>query len=431
MKPRLRAVLRAPSFLVLAGLALGFLGAMIWQNLMPDRRELTSPVAPVVSAGSAEFVQTMNGLFGGNVQGGNRIDTLINGDEIFPAMLDAVRSAERTITFETYIYWRGAIAQEFAAALAERAAAGVEVRVLLDWQGSVPMDRDLIERMEAAGVVVHRFRPVSWYTLDKVNNRTHRKILVVDGRIGFTGGVGIGDEWLGDARHPGEWRETHYRVEGPAVAGLQEAFFDNWVEATGEVLKGTGFFPPVEEAGTIVAHTVKSSVGGPNRIHLMMMTAIASAEERVLVGTPYFVPDEVAKAQLIAARERGVEVDVIVPGPHMSKAFVKNASRHFWGELLEAGVRIHEFQPTFYHPKIVLVDEAWVTVGSSNFDERAFRLNDEANLAVFDRDFVREQAAIFEADLLRSRPVTLADWQSRPFRQKLTDWAWSWFRVQF
>jgi cardiolipin synthase A/B len=375
-------------------------------------------------------MRTIDGLLGSSLSQGNRIETLRNGDAIFPAMLEAVRSAERTITFETYIYWSGFIARDFAEALAERAEAGVEVRVLLDWQGSVPMDRDLVEMMEAAGVRVERFRPIHWYTLDKINNRTHRKLLVVDGRVGFTGGVGIADEWLGDARHPGEWRETHYRVEGPTVAGLQEAFADNWIEATGEVLQGDGFFPPLEPVGDSLAHMVKSSTGAANRMHMMMMTAIASAESHVRIGTPYFVPDEVAKAQLLEARARGIEVEIIVPGPHMSKDFVRNASRHFWGPLLEAGVRIHEYQPTFFHAKIVIVDEAWATVGSSNFDERAFRLNDEANLGVFDPAFVREQVAIFEEDLGRTREITLEEWEQRPFRQKAVDWAWSWLRVQ-
>ena len=398
---------------------------------MPDRRELTSPVEHVVAASDPLFFHTMDGLFGSNVSDGNRIETLLNGDEIYPAMLAAVEAAERTITFETYIYWRGAIAEDFADALAGRAEAGVEVKVLLDWQGSVPMDRAIRDRMEAAGVQVVRFRPVHWYNLDRINNRTHRKLLVVDGRVGFTGGVGIGDEWLGDARHPGEWRETHYRVTGPVVAGLQEAFADNWVEATGEVLKGSGFFPGLDrQPDGVRAHMTKSSAGGRNTMHLMMMTAIASAERHVRIGTPYFVPDDVAKHQLIAARQRGVEVDVLVPGAHMSKAFIRNASRHFWGDMLEAGVRIHEYQPTFYHPKVVIVDDAWVTIGSANFDERAFRLNDEANLGVFDAGFAREQAAIFDADLDRARQITLAEWESRPLRQRITDWAWSWLRAQ-
>jgi cardiolipin synthase A/B len=427
----LRRLVRSRIVLLGLGILLGLLGALVWQNLMPDRRELTSPVAPVLAASDPLFFQTMNGLFGSNVSEGNRIETLRNGDAIFPAMLEAIRNAERSVTFETYIYWRGAIAEEFADALADRARAGVEVKVLLDWQGSVPMDHAIKEAMEAAGVQIVRFRPVHWYTLDKINNRTHRKLLVVDGRVGFTGGVGIGDEWLGDARHPGEWRENHYRVTGPAVSGLQEAFADNWVEATGEVLKGEGFFPPLEpQADGVRAHMVKSSAGGRNALHLMMMAAIASAERHVRVGTPYFVPDEVAKFQLIEARRRGIEVDVLVPGAHMSKAFVRGASRHFWGDLLEAGVRIHEFQPTFFHPKMVIVDDAWVTVGSANFDERAFRLNDEANLAVFDAAFAREQAAIYDDDLARARQVTLAEWESRPMRQRIADWAFSWFRAQ-
>jgi cardiolipin synthase A/B len=425
-----RRLFRSRLLVLVLGVGFGVLATFVWQNLSPDRRELRAPVAPQVRAESGAFQRTMNGLFGSNVSGGNRIETLQNGDEIFPAMLAAIRDAVQTVNFETYIYWSGAIGEAFAEALAERAAAGVEVRVLLDWQGSVPMERRLVEMMTGAGVRLDRFRPIRWHTIDKVNNRTHRKLLIVDGTVGFTGGVGIGDEWLGDARHPGEWRETHYRITGPVVAGLQEAFADNWVEATGEVLKGDPHFPPLERTGASAAHVTKSSVGGPNVMHLMMMTAIASAERRVYVGTPYFVPDEVARRQLIEARARGVAVDVLVPGPHMSKDFVRDASRHLWGELLEAGVRIHTYQPTFYHAKIVLVDDAWVTIGSSNFDERAFRLNDEANLGIFDPDFVREQAAVFEADLARAREITLEEWQSRPLGQRISDWARSLLRTQ-
>ena len=400
-------------------------------NMLPDRRELRTPVAPVVSTSSPDFARTITGLFGSNMTFGNRIDILQNGDEIFPAMLDAIAAAQYSINFETYIYWSGQVAEDFATALIAQAQDGVDVRVLLDWVGSIRMDTALVEKMEDAGVHVVRFRPLRWYTLDRINNRTHRKFLIVDGQVAFTGGVGIGDEWLGDARNPDEWRETHYRVTGPVVAAMQGGFVSNWVEDTGELLQGDTFFPPLEEAGGQATQFVLSSTGSRNYMHMTLMTAIASAEGHIRITTPYFVPDDVAISQLVQARARGVEVDIIVPGDHMSKEAVRRASRHFWGDLLKAGVRIFEYEPTFMHAKLLIVDDAFVSIGSTNFDERSFRLNDEANLNVFDTGFAAEKIAIFTDDLVRSRQVSLAEWQSRPALQRISDWGWSWLRTQF
>ncbi|MFN3663814.1 cardiolipin synthase [Yoonia sp.] len=400
-------------------------------NMLPDRRELRASVAPVMATSSPDFIRTITGLFGSRLEQGNRIDILQNGDEIFPAMLDAIAGAQDSINFETYIYWSGQIAEEFADALIARAQDGVEVRVLMDWVGSTRMDPELVQRMETAGVHVVRFRPLRWYTLDRINNRTHRKLLVVDGRIAFTGGVGIGDEWMGDARHPDEWRETHYRVTGPVVAAVQGGFVSNWVEDTGELLQGDLFFPQLEETGDIAAQFVASFTGSRNDMHMKLMAVIASAENHIRITTPYFVPDDVAIAQLVQARARGVTVDIIVPGEHMSKDAVRRASRYFWGDLLKAGVNIYEFQPTFLHAKLLIVDDAFVSIGSTNFDERSFRLNDEANLNIFDTPFAEAKTDIFAQDLARSRQITLAEWQNRPLLQRSSDWAWSWFRAQF
>jgi cardiolipin synthase len=400
-------------------------------NMLPDRRELRAPVPTIVTSSSPDFARTITGLFGSQMIGGNTIEILENGDEIFPAMLQAIAEAQETINFETYIYWSGDIATTFAEALIARAEDGVDVRVLLDWVGSLRMETELIDRMKEAGIHVVRFRPLRWYTLDRINNRTHRKFLIVDGRVGFTGGVGIGDEWLGDARNPDEWRETHYRVTGPVVAAMQGGFASNWVEDTGELLQGPEFFPALEPTGETDMQFVLSSTGSRNYMHMTLMAVIAAAEDHIRITTPYFVPDDIAISQLIAARARGVEVDIIAPGPHMSKDAVRNASRHFWGPLLEAGVRVHEYQPTFMHAKLLIVDDAFVSVGSTNFDERSFRLNDEANLNIFDTDFAQAKITIFETDLTRAREVSLQEWQDRPAWQRTTDWFWSWFRTQF
>jgi cardiolipin synthase A/B len=301
----------------------------------------------------------------------------------------------------------------------------------MDWQGSVPMDQELTDLMKAAGVQVERFRKPTWYDLPRLNNRTHRKLLVVDGRVGFTGGVGISDKWLGDARHPGEWRENHYRVEGPAVAQMQAAFLDNWLEASGTLLHGPAYYPPLKPVGDALAQVVRSSPhGGGDSMHLLFMFAIAAAERSIRLGTSYFVPDDLAIAHLIDARERGVEIDILVPNEHIDKEFVRRASRRFWGDLLAAGVRIHEFQPTMYHVKVLIVDDHWVSIGSANFDERSFRLNDEVNLIVLDSVVAAEEAARFDADLAVARPVSLDSWRNRPWQTRVLDWAWSTLRPQ-
>ncbi len=427
MKRKLRRVLWVGGAVVLTALAI-----LVFANLMPDPRRVEMRLPYAHGTSDPQFLRTLDGLFEAPIAPAHRIDTLVNGDRIFPAMLGAIAAAERTVNFETYVYWEGEIARRFAQALIERARAGIEVRVLVDWVGSIPMDQDLIEEMRRAGVMFVRFRKPRWYTLDRMNNRTHRKLLIVDGRIGFTGGVGIDDKWLGDARNPDEWRENHYRIEGPAVAQMQAAFVENWIEATGEVLRGDGFFPPLPAAGEVAIQAFRSShrTGGLD-IHLMKLLALSSAERHIRIGTPYFVPDDLSIAQMIAARARGVEVDVIVPGPHSDYRVVQKASRHFWGELLEAGIRIWEYQPTMYHLKLLVVDEAFVSTGSANYDERSFRHNDESNINVYDAAFAREQIALFEADRAKSRPVTLEEWRNRPRGDRVREWFWSWFRVQF
>lgn len=400
-------------------------------NLLPERREVRDPIPHEFAVSAPQFQRTMNSVFGSDLTPGHRIETLLNGDAIFPSMLDAIAGATDTVNFLTYIYWSGEIAEVFAAALAAKAREGVEVRVLLDWVGSIPFEQRLIDIMEGAGVEVHRFRPLKWYSIDRVNNRTHRKLLIVDGTLGFTGGVGIGDQWRGDARNPDEWRDNHYRVEGPVVADMQAAFAENWLEATNEVLQGDRFYPEQPQAGGLFAQHVKSSpVGGSRSMHQMMLMALAAADSRIRIAMGYFAPDDVIMQQMLDARRRGVEVDILIPGQEIDVPLVRRASRHHWGALLEAGIRIHEYQPTNYHPKLVVVDGHWSTIGSANFDERSFRLNDESNLNVHDRDFALEQIAVFDADLALSREITLQEWQARSGWDKALDWGASLLRAQ-
>ncbi|MCO6392858.1 cardiolipin synthase B [Aliihoeflea aestuarii] len=412
-------------------LAVAGILSIVIVNLVPPRTQVQEPIPHVAAVSDPEFLRTMHSVFEGDVQPGHTIQTLVNGDEIFPPMLQAIREAKVSVNFATYIYWSGEIAREFATALAEKSREGVPVRVLIDFVGSIPFDEDIIEIMTEAGVAFERFRPIRWYTLDRINYRTHRKLLIVDGRVGFTGGVGIGDKWLGDARNPEEWRDNHYRVEGPAVADMQAAFAENWIEATGELLQGDAFYPEQEDLGDLRVQHVKSSPnGGAKSMHQMLMMAMAGSTQNIRIAMAYFVPDDVAIGQLLDARARGVEVDIIVPGEQTDMPVVRHGSRHFWGELLEAGVRLHEYQPTMYHPKVLIVDGWWTTIGSTNLDERSFRLNDESNLNVYDEVFAQTQIDIFNADLELSRQITLEEWQSRSWWEKTKDWVSSWLRTQ-
>jgi len=405
-----------------AGVAVTALVTLLLLNLLSGQPRIEREIAHRYAIASPQFVRSMGTLLGLAILEGNRVDTLRNGNEIFPAMLQAIREAERTIAFETYIYWSGEIGQEFASALSERARAGVRVHLLLDWVGTSKMDDAQLEEMRTAGVEIEKYRPLHWYTLARVNHRTHRKLLVVDGRVGFTGGVGIADEWEGQAQDPEHWRDTHFRLEGPAVAQLQATFLDNWLEVRSEVLHGDEYFPPLEAAGECSAQVFKSSFGeGSESTRLMYLLSLACAEESILLSSSYFVPDEVAIETFVAARERGVRVEIIVPGDHIDAQVVRRASRGLWGPLLEAGVEIYEYQPTMFHVKVLVVDGLWSSVGSTNFDNRSFGLNDEANLNVLDAAFAAEQERIFEEDRRQSRRVTLEAWRARPFSERLRE----------
>ncbi|MFN2387881.1 MAG: phosphatidylserine/phosphatidylglycerophosphate/cardiolipin synthase family protein [Thermoanaerobaculia bacterium] len=378
-----------------------------------------------------QFLRAMGSLLGPSLVEGNQVSPCYNGDQIFPAMLGAIRAAEKTITFETYIYWSGEIGREFAEALSERARAGVRVHVLLDWVGSGRLKRRFLEDMQAAGVEVCRYHPLHWYTLARINNRTHRKLLVVDGKVGFTGGVGIADKWLGNAQDPDHWRDSQFRVEGPVVAQFQAAFMDNWLKTQAKVLHGSDYFPALEPGGSHLAQVFQSSPReGSESVRLMYLLSIASAEKAIHLANSYFVPDDLAVESFVTARARGVSVQIIVPGEHIDAAVTRRASRSRWGPLLEAGVEIFEYQPTMFHCKVMVVDGLWVSVGSTNFDNRSFRLNDEANLNVFDEEFAATQIRTFEEDLRHSRRVSLEEWKKRPLREKALESAASLLRSQ-
>jgi len=393
---------------------------VVFINLFSDSEaKIRRKVEHEYTVSDPQFVRAVSVLLGPALIDGNRAETLLNGEQIFPAMLAAIRSAKKTINFETYIYWSGEIGKEFADALAERARHRVRVNILLDWVGTQKMDNAMLEEMKKAGIEIKKYHPLRWYTLDRLNNRTHRKLLVVDGAVGFTGGVGIADNWNGHAQDPKHWRDTHYRIEGPVVAQMQAAFVDNWMKVNGTVMQGEAYFPALKPVGPHLGQMFKSSSeGGAESMHLMYLLSIASAGKSIDLSMAYFVPDEVALDALEAALKRGVKVRIIMPGPHTDSSVVRRASRGTWGRILKAGAEMYEYQPTMFHCKVLVVDALWTSVGSTNFDSRSFRLNDEANLNIHDREFAGRQLAIFNDDLKKSRRITYEEWASRPWPEK-------------
>jgi cardiolipin synthase len=400
------------------------LAVLLVANLSLGDKHIDTQVDTLYGAADAQFRRNVNVMFGPALVGGNRTQALVNGEVFFPDMLETIRAARRTITFESYIWWSGEIGSAFTEALIERARAGVKVHVLFDALGSGKIDDQAVEAMKDAGVEVEKYNPWRLSTLARINNRTHRKILVVDGRVAYTGGAGIGDEWL-------EWRDTQFRIEGPVVAQVQAAFIENWIEVTGRVLHGEEYFPPLAPAGAQAAQFIVTSPGGGSEsMQLMYLLSIAAATQSIRLSAAYFVPDDVEIRTLVAAAKRGVRVQIIVPGKETDSPLVRRASRSTWGELLRAGVEFYEYQPTFFHCKVMVVDDLWVTLGSSNFDDRSFSVNDEANLNVHDRPFAVEQARIFEQDLRSSRRVTYEQWRERPWTEKLWESTAGLFRSQ-
>ena len=303
--------------------------------------------------------------------------------------------------------------------------------MLLDWVGSMKMEAALLEQLKAGGVECMRFHEPRWANWGQLNNRTHRKLLVVDGRVGFTGGVGIADQWRGRARNDKEWRDTHYRVEGPVVAQMQSVFLDNWMRATGKVLHGENYFPALKAAGTYSAQMFSSSPsGGSESMQLMYLLAITAARKTIDLSNAYFVPDDLTIRTLVDAARRGVKIRVLTPSGHIDSEVVRKASRGSWGPMLAAGIEFAEYQPTMFHVKGIVVDGIFSSVGSTNFDNRSFRLNDEANLNVLNAEFGRIQQQVFEADWAKARRITAEEWRSRPWSERLLERAASVLHAQ-
>ena len=406
--------------LIAATVAITIAGVLFAVNFMEGEEKIQQRIERMYSLEDPRFTYELGVLLGPAFVGGNKQQVLLNGDQIFAPMLAAIRGAQKSITFETYIYWSGDIGREFADALAERARKGVKVHVLLDWVGSAKVDEKFVDELTVAGVQIRKFHPPHWSQLGRLNNRTHRKLLVVDGSTAFTGGVGIAPPWTGNAQSPEHWRDTHFKVEGPVVAQMQAVFLDNWIKVTGDVLHGPDYFPFLSPVGSTPAQMFSSSPsGGSESMQLMYLLSITASERSIDLSAAYFVPDEMSVRALVEAMARGVKLRIVVPGEHIDSETVRSASRATWGPLLAAGAIIAEYQPTMYHCKVLIVDDLLVSVGSTNFDNRSFRLNDEATLNIMDAEFAKQQRAIFEADLALARPITLKEWQDRSLTEKV------------
>lgn len=366
-----------------------------------------------------EFLPTMAGATGVPFLPGNRIDILNNGDEFYPAMLDAITQAEASITIEAYIYWAGRIGREFAEAMAERSRAGVRVKILLDAVGSASIGEEILEILEAGRCQLAWYNPIRWYALGRFNHRTHRKSLIVDGQVAFTGGAGIADHWCGRAEDPQHWRDIQVRIEGPAVAPLQTGFAQNWLQTTGELISGLLYYPPLEPAGPVAAQTIMSSPEiGTSTARTMYYLSIICARTSIFIANPYFVPDQTAIEALTDARRRGVEVCVMVSGIHNDAWLARENSIRMYGRLLRAGVEIVEFNRTMLHHKTMVVDGVWSTVGTTNFDNRSFAHNEENNVCVFDRGYAKQLETVFRADLEGCDRVDYRTWQRRGLLQR-------------
>lgn len=402
-------------------------GAVVAAFLMLAQDQVTLKVRSAVGAEEPRHAAYIAGLAGGDLTDGNEYDVLDNGDEIFPAMLEAIRGARRRISFETYIYESGQVAAQFTAALEEAARRGVRVSVVVDSVGGSGMKDEDIKRLEAAGCRIARFNAPSWYAIEEVNYRTHRKILVVDGEVGFSGGVGVADHWLGHAQDKEHWRDTQIRMRGPIVRRLEAGFYENMIETAGEITPELDDEPAATRPGGASMAIRSSPTGGSNDLKRVYLLAIASARRTLDITTPYFLTDESSEWAFRDAVGRGVKIRVLVEGDITDAMPVKYASRQAYDALMSEGIEIYEYQPTMMHTKTLVVDGTWSMFGSANFDNRSLELNDELNVAVSSKPLAARLLADFENDLRSARRLDLEQWRRRPRLEKTRELFWSYF----
>ena len=376
------------------------------------------------SVDSDEFLTTITGATGVPILPGNRIDVLSNGDEFYPVMLEEISRARASITIEAYIYWAGDIGRRFAAALAAKAREGIPVKILLDAVGSATIGSEILETLEKGGCQLAWYNRIHWYTIGHFNHRTHRKSLIIDGRVGFTGGAGIADVWLGHAQSPGHWRDTQIRIAGPAVTPLQTGFAQNWLKTTGELLSGATYYPEHEREGESPSHgfgetglpvqTVMSSPeSGASSVRLMHCLPIVCARRSIYISNPYFIPDQAAIDTLVEARQRGVDVRIMVAGRYNDTWLARQNSRRLYGPLLRAGIQILEYNKTFMHQKTMVIDGLWVSIGTTNFDNRSFAHNEETSVCIRDVGLAAFMEQTFRSDMRACDRVDLETWQQR------------------
>ncbi|HEX6182353.1 MAG TPA: phospholipase D-like domain-containing protein [Pyrinomonadaceae bacterium] len=371
---------------------------------------------------SEGFLRMVEAITDAQVRRPSAVEVLTNGEVYFEAELEAIARAQHSVNLEAYIFQRGEVADRFVRALAERARAGVEVRLVLDAVGSFASWQSYFKELTDAGGRVGWYHPLRWHTWPRFNNRTHRELIIVDGRVGFVGGSGVADHWLKpQGKGQRRWRDTMFRVEGDLVLGLQATFVENWLEASGEVLAGDDFFPRLGDVeGGTSGFVVNSSPtsGGSTRVRILYQTLLAAARESVLITTPYFLPDRSARRELVRALGRGVRVEIVTPGVHSDHLLTRTSSRRLYGDLLKAGARVYEYRPGMLHAKTMVVDGAWAVVGTTNFDNRSFGLNDEVNIAAFDHKLSARIAEDFARDRAESREMSYEEWRGRPLWER-------------
>jgi cardiolipin synthase len=388
--------------------------AFVLYHTSTDRHPAVYPLEPDFDSNSSEFRATIAGTTGMPIVDGNGVTVYNDGDEFYPAMLDAIESARLSITMEQYIFWDGRVGRRFAEALAEKSREGVPVKLLVDAIGSATLGKQLLKVLEAGGCQLAWFRPIHCYTLHRANQRNHRKSLIIDGRVAFTGGAGIADHWVGAGENEQEWRDIQVRVEGPAVAAQQTGFAQNWLLTTGEIIGGHEFFPEIEPAGNVPIQTILSSPsGGATAAGTMYLIAVQCAAKYLYIANPYFIPDPRVIDMLARTCRRGVTVKLMLAGKHNDTWWARQNSVRLYGRLLEAGVEIYEYQPTMLHQKTMVVDGVWATVGTANFDNRSFALSEETNICFHNPLLVDRLRSIFCADLEKCDPIQLSCWKAR------------------
>lgn len=415
------------AFLVIALIAIAFLSLVIFLALFEPTLPYKITRAPRGSLKSDQFQCVLEAISDAHIGKHTKVEVFTNGENFYPAELAAIRQATHSVHLEAYIFQRGRVTREFVDALTERARNGIQVRLLMDAIGSFATWNSYFKDLCDAGGEIGWYHPFRWHTLPRINNRTHREIIVIDGKVGFVGGAGFADHWLHHQGKAHRWRDTMFRVEGAVIGSLQSTFIENWLEATGELLAEEDFFPPCEEeqAGSSSALIINSSpsAGQATRARMLYQTLLASAKKSIHITTPYFLPDESARKEMVyAIRERGVDVQIIVPGKHADHLLTRRSSRRLYGDLLKAGARIYEYKRSMIHTKSLVIDGVWSVVGSTNFDHRSFGLNDEVNLAVLDERVAARVLEDFSRDRVESEAITYAQWRRRPVFERVHEW---------